>query len=456
MLSQRRTRRLPLLLAALLFLPMSGSVPAQTAGGMYVEVFVRGTNGRDTKVGGSLVSRDDSQVVIRTPAGGEQSVAWDDMTPNSAFTLKSRLIDRNSADAWIAIGEWAQAHQYDVQARQAFTQAARLDPKAMSRVKVVAATPATKPAPPPAAIATTADPVAAPGQTQLPQRRPIGSRQIVKYGPVTQAQSDAAIAASRKAKTEAESILKLKLVELETDHFLIFTDWDPREHGFLKTECEGAYRLVAREFNRPVKENVFEGKLPIYMFADPATFRRFAAEVDEEQLPATVLGYFQPVDLMGHMAMWKPGIGTGIGEGGSLDEAKRRWGRTLAHEFCHAFLHRYKSNAPIPRWLNEGLAELIAERALPTNNYYAGARVAAQSNADVLPLFEDSTIPNGAAYPVMMTMVEMLVGRDRQGLIKAIDLMKDGTSADDAISQIFHLDRRQLAAAWTTYARALQ
>ena len=39
--------------------------------------------------------------------------------------------------------------------------------------------------------------------------------------------------------------------------------------------------------------------------------------------------------------------------------AQREWGRTLLHEFVHAYLNRYRTNGRIPRWLNEGIAEYI-------------------------------------------------------------------------------------------------
>jgi hypothetical protein len=280
---------------------------------------------------------------------------------------------------------------------------------------------------------------------------------VIQYTVPTEAQNNASITLSRRRMQEAERILEVTFTEIETPHFLIYTDWDPREHDFLRKRCEEAYTVVARQFNQPTTANVFVGKLPIYMFAKQATFARFANEFDEFNAPETVLGYFRssPTE-QGHMAMWKPGIGTGIGAGGSKDDAMRNWGRTLIHEFSHAFIHRYKSNAPIPRWLNEGTAEVIAQGILPRNNYHAGARSAAVAEVDLMPLFDDELMPGGEYYPVMMTMAEFLLKHDKRKFVALFDEIKAGTEPEAALEKVYGIDHLKLAEGWKRYAKALK
>lgn len=441
------------------------SKPAADAATPYVEVFVRGEK-RDQKVAGRLTQHDGERLTIET-AAGPRDLTWDQLTPSSGFTLKARLIDKTRAPEWIEIGRWAWQRGLESQARTAFAQATKIDGSLSSQVSAIVATasgssvlaptvPATAsrirvPATKPTVVETPA------GEPSKPMQRGSGRGEaIVRYGENSPEADAASIALSRQRKGEAEAILKVKLAEVVSDHFLIYTDWDPAEHGFLKEQCEGAYRAVAKQFDRSPKDNVFVGKLPIYMFAKPELFRRFAKEVDDQDVPETVLGYFVPVDDMGHMAMWKPAIGVGIGAGGTLDEAKRNWARTLVHEFCHAFIHRYKSNARIPRWLNEGTAELISEATLPSNNYYANARAAAQQHVDVSVLFDEEHLPTGAAYPVMMTLVECLVNRDRRAYLLLVNDLKDGVEPDAALLARYKLDYPGLAAAWQAYASKLR
>ena len=275
--------------------------------------------------------------------------------------------------------------------------------------------------------------------------------------PPTAAEDAASIERSRKLKGKVEASLKITLAEVESDHFLIFTDWDPKEYAFLKEQCEGAYRVCAHQFARKPEDNVFVGKLPIFMFAKQSDFMRFARATDKASLPPTVLGYFISDNELGHMAMWKPSIGDGgIGAGINLADAERKWGRTLVHEFTHAFIHRYQSDASIPRWLNEGVAEVVAESVLPTNNYHAYARQAAIQDAPIQQLFDDSNMPSGAYYPVMMTMAELLAKQDGKAFIQMFKDIKDGVEPESVLRNDYHIDYGKLESIWRTYARALR
>lgn len=449
-------RRIAFSLVALLI--ASASVVAQTrpAEGLYVEVFVRGEK-RDAKVAGKLTRHDAEQLTIETPAGVRE-LSWDQLTPTSGFTLKARLIDRARAADWLELGRWAWQRGLEPSARVAFGKATQLDASMASVVAKIVATPSgSRTTPPVARIdVASATPASEDQARVVPRPRRVGGQAIERYAPSTPEADAAAIALARQRKAEVERILEVKLAEVATDHFLIFTDWEPDEHGFLKAECEGAYRIVATQFDRPATENVFVGKLPVYMFARHDTFLRFANDVEGREVGPLVLGYFAPVDSMGHMAMWKPSIGTGVNAGGNLAEAKVRWGRTLIHEFCHAFIHRYRTNVRIPRWLNEGTAEVISEDVLPTNNYYQYPRIVAQQRADVSVLFDEERPLVGESYPVLMSFVEFLAQRDRKAFLAMFNDIKDGASAEDAMFGRFRLDRAGFVEAWRAYARELK
>ena len=442
---------------------------------MYVEVYIRGEK-RDAKVAGKLLEHDDEHLVIDAP-GGPRDLLWDQLTPNSAFTVKARLIDKAVASDWLALGKWGWEHGLEQQAKTAFANARKLDANVGSEVDATMAVAAgskvvpLKPAPaeaatkPADASARTNAPTTAPadaeedGEDAVAQLTPGFSRgkAIVRYGPPTQAEVDKSMARSRKMADRARKALGVDLVEIETDHFLIYTDWDKREYGFLKDKVEHAYKTLARQFNLPATDNVFVGKLPIYMFAKQPAFISFARKIDRFGAPRTVLGYFTTGDEIGHMAMWKPAIGSGIGAGGSLDDAKRKWERTLTHEFSHAFFNRYKSNVNVPRWMNEGTAELISEMELPTNNYHGRARTAAMhQELDVAGLFDDSNMPSGYYYPVMMTMVEYLVKQNPKAFLALVNDIKDGVDPEDALEKHYKMRYAKFEEVWKKYARALK
>jgi hypothetical protein len=246
--------------------------------------------------------------------------------------------------------------------------------------------------------------------------------------------------------------MKIRFAEIQTPHFIIFTDWDPSEFNFLKENCEGAYAAVSKQFDIPVKENVFVGKLPVFMFAKHDDFRKYANTVDNFPVPGSVAGYFTSHgDGTGHMVMWKPDV-----QKYGVQAAKLQWAYTLTHEFTHAFVSRYRTNRNIPRWLNEGLAEVIAYNQFPITQAHLNARMRAGERFDFAALFDDNQMPGGDMYPVMQTMVEAMIRDNRKAFLQMFNDIKDGMDPEEAMKKNYNAGYRQWEPAWRNYAKHLQ
>ena len=149
------------------------------------------------------------------------------------------------------------------------------------------------------------------------------------------------------------------------------------------------------------------------------------------------------------MAMWKPDIAKFNGD---LKKAQERWGYTLTHEFTHAFVNRYRSNARVPRWMNEGLAEVIAQSVFPRPEARMHARnMASRTDAHIETIFDDEQMPGGQYYPVMQTMVEMLIAKDTPRFIRMFNAIKDGTKAQQALKDFYGVDNAGLLQAWKEF-----
>jgi hypothetical protein len=276
---------------------------------------------------------------------------------------------------------------------------------------------------------------------------------VRKYIPATPQEHEQAIAMARRRAEEVQKQLNIQLAELQTDHFILFTDWDRREHKFLRENLEGAYALVSQQFDLSPKDNLFVGKLPVFMFARHADFLRFAREVDRFEATDQVQGYYRSTSRgFGHMAMTKPDARL---TGNDLRKAEQQWAYVLTHEFVHAFVARYRTNANVPRWLNEGIAELIAQSRFKRPGVRTWARRMAGSNADLMRLFDDEFMPGGEHYPVMMTLVEMLVQEDRQKFIAFFNACKDNEEPEEALKRLFGVDYDGLLRSWRRYASRL-
>lgn len=264
------------------------------------------------------------------------------------------------------------------------------------------------------------------------------------YRPATDAEISIAAARARDLRGKAVAATGVNLKELRTDHFLIFTDWDEQEYGFLRQNLEGAYRAVSEQFDLDAHDNIFVGRLPVFMLAEQKTFLTFAAAVDQMQVSEQMAGYYAGrTDGLGHLAMWKPPVGRDR----AIRQAERNWAYVLCHELTHAFVARFRGDAIVPRWLNEGLADTVAAGKFPRPEAVATARHLARVEPSLAEVFDDQP-KSGKWYPVMRSLVELLLERDREALLRYFIEVKGGADPQKALKKHFGLDYEELETAW--------
>jgi hypothetical protein len=395
-------------------------------------------------VDGTLTRYDATILVIKT-AKGDRELKWSALTRLSQFSVRKLIVDPNSADEWIELAQLAAKLDMRKETEAAVANAIRIDPASKAKGEALLGSAVHE-----GAVATTqhaAPTIALKNATTHPWVPAKGA----KYQKATPEQNAEAIEyAEARAKLVAQG-MGISLTTIKTAHFIIFTNWDSREHSFLKTNCENAYTAVSRQFDIPISENVFVGLLPVFMFDTKDQFIKYANEFDKFEVPKTWLGYFsQHADGSGHMVMWKPDT-----KKLAVEQAEVQWAHTLTHEFTHAFVSRYRSNHRIPRWLNEGLAEVIAGVPFPRPGSHNYARMMAGKKFEFQDLFDDKKLPPGEMYPVMQTMVEALIQEDRKAFLKMFDDIKDGMDPEAAMRKNYKAGYADWEKAWRNYAKKL-
>ena len=398
---------------------------------------------------GDMAAYDDDGLTLDVRGGERRRFAWVDLTSQAAFIARYRLVDESDARQWLALGEFGRAVGAGRQAEQALLKAVRLDPSLAAEAASIRGLPAdslrrppaTRPIEPPATFRRRRRRrrerhAAADDRRPRRPRRPRGG--VSKFQPVGNGEAAAAMQQARRDAQESLQRLGVRMRSLETPHFLIFTDWDPVDDAFLADSLENAYRLVSREFDIGFEQNVFVGKLPVYMFDAHEQFLRYAREIDgQEGFRDSVAGYYRGrSDGMGKMAMSKPRSTRDVG----LAVARQLWARTLTHEFTHAFFARYRSNAFVPRWLNEGLAEVVAERVYPRPGATETARRIALSGKSIADLFDDAKMPPADFYPVAMTLVQALYRESPAKFGRYVDRIKAGDDPQAAMRNLYGVD----------------
>lgn len=249
---------------------------------------------------------------------------------------------------------------------------------------------------------------------------------------------------------EAETKLGVRFRTVRTQHFLIFTNWDRVDDPWLEQQLEGAYQLLCREFNVGPEQTVFVGRLPVYMFDHPDQMIAYARDFDRFDASDSVAGYHaKRSGGFNKLVMSKPRATQQVG----LHMARRMWARTLTHEFVHAFLARYRGEGTLPRWLDEGLAEMLAESIMIRPHGVETARTIARRGISVAEIFDDGNMPGGHLYPVMMSMANGLYQRDAARFVEMVDRIKSGEPAEAALQELFGVNYQQLEHLWREATR---
>jgi hypothetical protein len=126
---------------------------------------------------------------------------------------------------------------------------------------------------------------------------------------------------------------------------------------------------------------------------------------------------------------------------GGLSRLDPRAQAVLRHEMTHAFVHS-KTRGQCPRWLHEGLAQIMEGRRL--------SRADTAKVAELLRRIEPAEWESeGFSYPAALSLTLFLQERRGfDGLIWTLDEMGDGLDVDAALRRTYGLDHAGLCRVW--------
>ena len=145
----------------------------------------------------------------------------------------------------------------------------------------------------------------------------------------------------------------------------------------------------------------------------------------------------------------------------AISPSQLSWGkRAMAHELAHVVIGRFTFSciSHMPVWLSEGLAE-NAEGEMDA--YYAGLLSDAVDNNTLLSVRELGEIfsndPETAtlSYAQSHSLVAFLIERySQERMLLLLDQFRDGMPADQALMDVYELDRDNLEASWREHLGA--
>jgi len=405
---------------------------------------------------GPVLDHSDELLVLEY-RGVPVAVAFEEMKVASAYQVKRTLLarqrggnDRLSAEDHFNLGQYASRRDHPALANKEFKEAQKLDGSYRSRIAAVREEYRTR--------ARDTDPTGP--RSQLEEEL---SDNDVSALPGLSESVNGLSSQDRDRVTEVykrfgQSVrdeINEDLVLVETDHFLLWTDWNRIYRPQLAQWCEGMYAALCVQFGLEVgqgqgpDDNIFLGKCPVFCFRSKARFLRFARTYDHYKR-TSIVGYTQTAaNGHVHVVLFRRGP-----SGLDVDQ----FAGTLVHEGVHAFLHRYKRTGHISGWVGEGLADYIAEQVLGDRCVY-GERADLIARQYVLreirigDLLSKTWQPQAHEYPIACSLVGFLIERDREAFAALIGDLKDGHGVEQALQRNYDMTLEALEAAWREHVR---
>jgi hypothetical protein len=122
----------------------------------------------------------------------------------------------------------------------------------------------------------------------------------------------------------------------------------------------------------------------------------------------------------------------------------------LIHETVHGFIHRFMSSVHVPGWINEGIADWIAEAVVPDSNAIdmrriEGRREVARTRTLGDEFFQAQRLTS-AQYGIASDLTDFLLKSDPSGYRYFLEGIKEGKPWETCLEETLGVTQQQLAA----------
>lgn len=257
----------------------------------------------------------------------------------------------------------------------------------------------------------------------------------VEPWPDTESDDDHAIALAKSREMIEEVISERPGTELhETEHFLFASNMPREQVAPYVAYLDKMYSWMCRLYGVPNGQKVWlGGKAPIFAFVEREQFEAF----EEKYFPDArqQLGTLTNIYGLCHLS-----------EGGEVVIACYRgddphdFGQMLVHETSHGFIHRYKSKAQLPNWVDEGMADLIGAEMVPAAKTVKSRELKAVAQLAQQPTLGGMlTTPRiqASQYGMAANLNRFLLQSNRQSYVRFVECMKEGMKWEEALRDAY-------------------
>jgi hypothetical protein len=251
--------------------------------------------------------------------------------------------------------------------------------------------------------------------------------------PETDDDHAAALAKSRQVIDEVVELFSgMRLYE--TEHFLVASNIPAAQVGPYAASLDRMYEWMCQLYGVAQGRKVWlGGKAPIFAFLHREQFEAFEERFFPEARRS--LGSLNNIYGLCHQS-----------DDGEVviacyrGENPNDFGQMLVHETSHGFIHRYKTKAALPNWVDEGMADLIGAEMVPASETVKNRELKA-----ILQLAQERSLGGmltseriqGWQYGVASNLNRFLLQTNRQQYVRFIECLKEGLKCDEALRAAF-------------------
>jgi hypothetical protein len=260
----------------------------------------------------------------------------------------------------------------------------------------------------------------------------------------TDQQHAEALAKSRKMADEVVSLFPGTQV-FETNHFLFVSNIPPQQVGPYIASLDKMYDWMCRLYGVPRDHKVWlGGKAPIFAFLAHEQFDAF----EERFYPDARESLHTLANVYGLSHLQANGeVVISCYRGNDPND----FAQMLVHETSHGFIHRYKTKARLPNWVDEGMADLIGAEMVPASTavknreYKAILQLAQQRSLGGMLAAERIEV---GQYGMASNLNRFLLQSNRQSYVRFIEAMKAGQKWEEALHDAYGSTPEELLAAY--------
>lgn len=268
------------------------------------------------------------------------------------------------------------------------------------------------------------------------------ARGVKPWGELTEEDHAKAIAVHKERYEKAAKLMP-SLQLYETEHFLFCSNLHPEQVRLFVASLDRMYEWMQQTYGVDPEKSVWRGKASVFAFAQKQEFVAFEKEFLDNPDTGFAMGLCHND--------WERNVCITCYTGTDPEY----FGVLLVHETSHGFLHCFQTQARIPSWVNEGMAEVIASKMVPTSGavqlkekrFFESMRSIQQPRLGESFFVVDQNIP-ADRYGGASSLTRFLIQTDQEKYVKFIKLMKEGMEWEEALSASYNANKDQLVSAY--------